>query len=954
MSKFVFKSSAQTGLLFGCCSLMAMAGAFAQTNISSAAADSEQAAATLEEVTVTGIRSSLEKAAELKRFAPSIQDSIVAEDIGKFPDQNIAESLQRVTGIAISRENGEGSKLTVRGFGPKFNLVQLNGRTLATTDKGREFDFQVLPAELVSGVDVVKASRANVPEGSLGAYVNTKTLRPLDNPGFQAAGSVQGRYQSLAESTDPRYSFALSNTFADDTIGVSLAAAAIDTTQRIDTYETAIWGRVTVGGEPGPFNYADGTELEDDVQVWYPGRARFSQAEEERERTSVNFTVQFEPNESFTSSFDAFYSDLEFTEITQGLQIPMQVTGWTDVLVSDNLTALQARKDDTLIDGLFRRKGGKSETLSLGLNGRYEGDGWSVEADLAYSEASSDPFNQDFVPQFVNQSAGADEFWALPGDYVDYDATAGDVPNVTTSYDLADPSILRSHFNWLESFEREDEITEFKLDFSKDLDVGVLESIDLGVRYTDREKDEVYSRFNHWCGNTAFEIGSDEWNDRFVCNAAFDHTDSLFTILNDDYLDDVSGDFPRSFVQIPNIQAYLDELGRFRQEPNWTDQIVQPNATINNTEETTAAYVQANFSGEISNDVAWSGNFGLRYVKTKTTSQGFRQNLVSIVPNWDIGAYNGENGWPLTPTFTDIEASFESKSYDNILPSLNVSFDFGNGLYVKAAASQVITRPALEDIGVNRTYFYNRAETFGSAGGNPDLDPYKANQFDLSLEYYAENGNAYSINYYRKDIGDFITTDREIRDTGISLPDYSEANGTIQELFTGKVNLDGGTVQGIELAGLHYFDYLPGFLEGLGLQANYTYIETDGSLVQGDDVAGVSAPSESLEGFSKDSYNIGLFYDKGAFQARIAYNWRSEYLKQLSGSSSRGQLSEHVEEYGQVDFSTSYDINDNFTFTGEIINLTDEELIEYADIRERVTLVEYNGIRYQIGLRAKF
>jgi len=174
-------------------------------------------------IVVTGVRSSLEAASSLKRYSDSVQDSIVAEDIGKFPDQNVAESLQRIPGVSINRVNGEGSKITVRGFGPEFNVVTLNGRTLATSEIGRSFDFQVLAAELISGADVVKSPTAKTPEGSIGAYVNVKTARPLDNPGLHVLGSINAKYSELSGETSPEYSALFSNTFADETFGFNIA-----------------------------------------------------------------------------------------------------------------------------------------------------------------------------------------------------------------------------------------------------------------------------------------------------------------------------------------------------------------------------------------------------------------------------------------------------------------------------------------------------------------------------------------------------------------------------------------------------------------------------------------------------------------------------------------------------------------------------------------------------------
>lgn len=302
--------------------------------------------------------------------------------------------------------------------------------------------------------------------------------------------------------------------------------------------------------------------------------------------------------------------------------------------------------------------------------------------------------------------------------------------------------------------------------------------------------------------------------------------------------------------------------------------------------------------------------------------------------------------------YTDPRPVTESNDYNHFLPSVNLALDFRDGFFVKGAAAQVITRPSLGDTGVNKSYNDVRAESFSQTGGNPFLEPYKATQFDLSLEYYAESGSAYSLNFFHKDISSFISTRTYTEDTGVDI----EGWGDLIETITEKGNRSGGTVSGFEIAGLHYFDYLPGFWSGFGVQANYTYTSSEDKEAAAEQLEqdGVQQAGGGLEGFSENSYNVIAFYEKDNFQARLAYNWRDSFLSARQGARSSGILSEHVEAYGQFDFSTSYDINESFTVNFEAINLTNENILEYADVRERVTLLQYSGRRYQLGLTAKF
>ncbi len=917
----------------------------------------------VEVIQVSGIRSSLTKSMDLKKNAPSIQDSIVAEDIGKFPDQNVAESLQRITGVSISRVNGEGSKITVRGFGPKFNAVNLNGRTLATTDRGREFDFQVLPSELISGADVVKASRANITEGSLGAYVNVTTAKPLDNPGFHGVASASLKYNDLSEKYDPKVSGIVSNTFADDTIGVLFGFSQLKATNRIDSAATVLWANFDASNKaivPGTVTSVDGSEITEGV-VWYPGRAQYSLETEERDRTSANLTLQYAPNDDSITTLDFIYSDLSRQGFSNGMQVPLQQIGWEEVIVSENRTALAATKNASPIDGLFQQVGQDSETFSVGLNHVHMTGNWTFEGDLSYSKAEASPRGNTFVPHYVNhtvdQSVSPDDPNFRPNqdlgliigqDNIKFDSRNGDVISVTSTIDWANPSSVRAHWNDIRHQELDDEILQARFDVDYALEYGSLISVEAGISYSDREKSQVAFLIDSGCANNSIE----DLNLRALtntCGTSKDLDDDLFQInSNNGFLSDVAGQFPRDFVLITDLERFKDDIGILRNEPDWDTESIRANQTVSNTEEILALYTQFNFEGDIDN-YRWNGNVGLRYVDTETTSSGFGRERISIQRFVDPARPDSTDGVVLAVDYTEPGVLTAQKDYQELLPSMNFSLDFDNGFFLKLAASKVITRPALEDIGVNRSYRDARAEDFRSTGGNPNLDPYKATQFDVSFEYYADSGSSYAVNFFRKDIDTFISTLTFQEDTGVVIDGW----GPLIETITEKGNRTGGEINGVEIAGLHYFDYLPEWASGFGIQANYTYTDSEDKNADIFEQAGVTSPGTGLEGFSKNAYNVIGFYDKDGFQARLAYNWRDTFLSLRQGNRSNG-LPEHIEAYGQLDFSTSYDINETFTIKGEVINLTDENALEYADVRERVTLVSYSGRRFEIGVTAKF
>ncbi|MGJ8682182.1 TonB-dependent receptor [Paraglaciecola sp.] len=912
-----------------------------------------------EVIQVSGIRSSLTESMDLKKNAASIQDSIVAEDIGKFPDQNVAESLQRISGVMISRTNGEGSKVTVRGFGPKFNAVKVNDRTIATTDRGREFDFQVLPSELISGADVIKASRANIAEGSLGAYVNVNTARPLNNPGMHAVGSINMKYNDLSEEMDPKFSGIFSNTFNDDTFGVLVGFSSVQSTSRIDSAATNLWASFKAENTdfaPGPITTESGSPVSSG-NVWFPGRAEYNLSEEKRERTSANVTIQWAQSDDITHTFDYLYSDLSRQEFSNGMQIPLQYTGWTDVVISENQTALSATKESSPIDGLFKEVGQDSTTEVIGFNTEVFKGRWQFEGDIAYSKATSDPKGNTFVPHYINhtvdQSVEGQERGLTDADYIKFDATQGDVIAIDSTIDVGDPRSVRAHWNDLRHNELEDEILEAKFDASYDFegDLDIIQSVDFGLAYTDREKSQVTYKNENGCSNPNIEdpIARGATN---TCGTQRPMSDGLFSINEGNgFLSEVAGNFPREFVLINDINQFITDIGNLRGEPDWAEEILDQAASVANTEEVLSLYAQGNFEAEFSN-FDLTGNFGARYVETKVSSTGHRKDRISVEKFVDPTRPDTGDGVVLDVEFTDPRPVTENNDYNHVLPSLNVSMDYRNGFFVKGAAAKVITRPSLGDTGVNRSYNNVRAESFTQSGGNPFLQPYEATQLDLSLEYYHDSGSAYSMNFFHKDISSFISTRTYTEDTGVDI----EGWGDLIETITEKGNRSGGTVSGFEVAGLHYFDYLPGWLSGFGVQANYTYTSSEDKDAAGEQLEqdGVMPAGGGLEGFSENAYNVIAFYEKDNFQARLAYNWRDDFLAARQGGRSRGALAEHVEAYGQFDFSTSYDINETFTVNFEAINLTNENIIEYADVRERVTLVQYSGVRYQLGVSAKF
>ena len=891
----------------------------------------------VEVIQVKGIRSSLKQSMELKQNAASIQDSIVAEDIGKFPDQNVAESLQRISGVMISRTNGEGTAITVRGLGPKFNAVKLNNRTLATSERGREFDFQVLPSELIAGADVVKASRANIAEGGIGSYVTINTARPLTSPGEHIAGSINAKYNDLAEEYTPKVSGIYSNTYNGNTFGFLVGFAHIESTNRIDAHETAFWDNLQADDTqraPGPIVDESGTAVTSGT-LWYPGRAQYMTDNEERTRTSANITLQYAPTVDSTHTLDVFYTKFAREAFSNGMQAPLHRDGFENVVVSQNNTILSARKRADPLDGLFQTRAEASTIFAVGYNALVYKDNWSYEADISYSEAQSDPSRDWYVPNIVNTEGLTD------ADYIEFDSRGSDVINIDSSIPWNNPAGVRAHWNHLSRDELEDKVLETKLNASYLFNAGLTRSVDFGVSYTDRDKSlQQFNSVRTECGSVVN-----------TCGTLIDMDDSLFSVNNvGNYLSDVSGNFPRNFVVINSVADYSAAMRTISQDETWGTAELLPNASVANTEEILALYTQLNLEGEYS-AFAWSGNVGLRYVDTKNTSEGFAIQVLDVSMDDTVQ----DDGELIEITTSDPVYNDANTSFQELLPSANISLDFNNGFFIKGSAAKVMTRAALEDVGVNMTVSGTRLTEYSRSQGNPDLNPYLATQYDIAFEYYQDNGNAYSLNFFNKDFSSWISTQTFVQDSGFDVDrDFDGVDDwDVQETVTQKSNRGGVKLNGVEVAALHYFDYLPSWLSGFGIQANYTYTDSSDSEADIFEQSGVLSPGSGVEGFSPNAYNVIAFYDKDGFQARLAYNWREAFLIQRQ-SDVGGGLPKHADDYGQLDFSTSWDIDDNFTVNAEVINVTNENILEYADVRERVTNLQYAGRRFQVGFSAQF
>ncbi|GEA07436.1 TonB-dependent receptor [Alteromonas sp. KUL42] len=870
----------------------------------------------VEVIEVKGFTSSLKASMLDKKASDVVYDGITAEDLGKFPDQNVAESLQRITGVAIDRSGGEGQFITVRGFGPDFNTVLVNGRQIATENQGRAFSFDTLPAELISGAKVYKSPLASMQEGGIGSTVEITTARPFAFDGFKAVASVKGMYEDISEETTPQMSGLITNTFADGKLGVLAAASFQQRKLQTNMLETRYWRpgvSITDRSELDNPAYADNAQFNG---VYIP--QNFDQIVDlvDRERTSGNLVVQYAPNDDMTLTLDGLYSKFEVDSDAHSVGHWFSDSNLDNMSFTDNGSL--SGVTSTVVDGvggatdfIRRRYGRDVEIQAFGAN--FE---WLVNDNLTA--------NIDISTSTAEDTSGGANFFTVVGYNNEYSVDySGSIPSLTVAGGdaaLQTPSLGRMHYNERNGFDTEDTISEYRADFTwvPDSD-NAFYKVDFGLYYQDREKTNT-RRFASACN--------------VYCGYTFDLPDELLTVFTaKNYFGGVPNQWltydPEAFFNYATSDAAVQQIA----DATGLD-FADVRATIDATnianpqpsndsfvvgEEVLSAYAQFYFSTEIS-DMPLDVNFGFRYSETDTSVDGTSQIVRDLqpIPNdpSDLNVvYETEAGAPVN----------ETNSYSSLLPNVNVKLQLTDDLYLRYAYSETLTRPMMDDLVPVFNVTVSRPGNLQAQAGNTALQPYSATSWDVSLEWYYDDTSYFSAAAFNKEVEDFIANDTADESLFLDSGEYvfsvlRPRNGEALE------------VEGLELAWLHTLE------SGFGIQANATIVNSDAEF--------------SLPGLG-NSQNITLFYEKDAFQARVALNNRETFMQEAI-STLGGTEPRFTETYTQVDMSVSYDVNETFTVFFEGINITDEELTRRGRLSEQFVQQVADGSRYAVGVRATF
>ncbi len=945
-------------------------------------------------VIVTGIRASMQSTLNLKRNSDGIVDGIVADDIGKFPDTNLAESIQRISGVSIDRTNGEGAKVTVRGVGPDLNMILLNGRQMPTSGSGtgdlngRAFDFANLASDAISQIQVYKTSRADTPPGGIGATVNIMTARPFDNPGLHSSVGVKAVYDGsndhlpeidkLGKSLTPEISGIYSNTFADGMFGIAISGSYQERHLGIRTAsipngwrgpfraDENNWGTIPQPGTPGSENITNRPSGSDIYSV--PQNVSYYMRGSERKRTNGQLTLQFKPVKELVTTLDYTYSQNRIHskshELSAWFNMGPSVSSWTKgpvaapLFYQENVVA----QDIAMNGGDYATV---AENNSLGFNAAWKPTpGLKLVFDVHHSTAetkSDSPFGTVNNLATVSFSRGNTR--------VDF---THDMPVMSIQGADFIKAPMQVSGSWFQDGIQKMEIDQAQ--FSGSMKVMESSNLNFGLAATEVKNRSVFQ-----------QVQSDTWGG---ASKASDYPQSLFKA--DDlrnYFRDFDGvDDPALFNQIHTFdfaamrQVASDATGK----PHlYMPSLANPDYDRRTREKSKSAYVQLVTDWDLA--VPMHTGIGLRFEKTDVLSTALSATPTEV-------RWVSQNEFPIT--FGNRAFTSQTGSYTHVLPSVDWDADLRQDFKVRASYGETIGRPRYDQIQGGRTVGATASVNGDTAStGNAALKPVKSRNLDLSAEWYYNQRSVVSLGLFNKKLSNYAGQSvTNIPEAGLHTPvggkywnaalaagcivtdtacirnyifknfngqpgvvrgpdnEKGEITGTITgQPFdpiinfqtTSYVNSKGDKLHGAEINWQHMFGD-----SGFGIQANYTYVKsglTFNNASVGDQFA--------LVGLG-DSANLVGIYEDNKWSIRAAYNWRDKFLS--STTDLAGPNPQYTEPYGQLDVSIGYAYSKNLSFQLEAINLTDEMQRVHGRTKSMVLSLAQSGPRYMLAARYKF
>ena len=939
------------------------------------------------DIVVTGYRASIEESLSQKRQANAFVDVITAEDVGKFPDKNVADSLQRVPGVIIDRDGGEGSRVSIRGLSSDLTLTELNGNFVASADvtaaddrnPTRSFNYLLLPSTLIGSVEVFKSPEARLDEGGVGGVIINHTRKPFDLKPWSGSVSAEGTYSDVTKKVEPNVSGLLSWHNEDKTLGFLVGGTYQVRTNRSLSAAADSWQWWTDNKATNPATDVNGNTFANDsaIEYWNDGKnagqttlggKRYSGywapqsvsetiMEQKRKRLGIQATMQAKPfdnfeitanyfrfqlNGDYTRStikvpewgFGRFFSDATFDKsgtIMTGatFTVPPEGTGCRVTFCTMETPAPQ----DT-----FVRE--KSVSNTYDVRGNWELGHLNVDFVFGKTKAKGGPSFQFYAqakPRNGTVNGNALSQWNFTDQSISMGFSPNVIENMLNGVAQIDLGSTGSGFTNSTISQRYAQV-----DVTRSFDASFLDSIQVGAKWRD--------------GRIHRERGKFEWYSDAANTRRFQDTPggalALPEIFYPKSLGNIAGGFQTTAFPAINIQNYIAYLNKTYSGPV---RVPEPQDVYNIQEKIWAGYAQANFKMD-----NVRGNIGVRVVNTKqdgtSTDRITYENEYCVNgpggafdPNKPMGADGNCTVIPEAQRQTRVfSPNSESKSYTDFLPSFNISWDVTPNLLLRAAASKVIARPGYGALAGSRglrfnsdAFVFDRAE-FGARagwfgdGGNFDLKPFSAWQYDVGAEWYFNRGSVLGMTLFRKDVSNFIVP------VVIDLPQEVAGQTVTVQQYSTQANGTSAVSQGIELYAQHTLDF------GLGAQVNFTYNDTSQAAVT---LNGTKLGESALVGSAKTQLNASVFYEHGPLLLRASYNRRGEVVRGLSSG-----INLYDDPYDQVDLNAALDVFENFQITGSIINLTKSEQRQHLgnDTKDRFTANVYSGRRAYLGLSYKF
>jgi TonB-dependent receptor len=944
--------------------------------------------ATAEDVVVTGYRRSIEESLSQKREAGAFVDVITAEDIGKFPDKNVADALQRVPGVIIERDGGEGSRVSIRGLQSDLTLTLLNGNFLAGADSGdpdRSFNYVLLPSNFIASTEVYKSPEARIDEGGVGGTIILNTRRPLDLPAWSGFASVEGTYSDTTEKFEPQIGGQVSWKNEAETIGLLVGGVYQKRTNRELRSSASSWlwwsDRDAAGNVLTPATDVNGNTFANDDAIsywsgggtttqdgrrysgyWAPQSVSAEAFDQDRERTGIQATLQTRPFDNLTVTSNYFRFEYSSNFVANRVQVPewgynnffQDATldpsgtifqGATFALPAAGTGCLAQPTPCTMetpwITGTYSREKQVSNTFETEV--AYKQDRFDARFKIGKTKSSGGPamrFNVAVKPRVTvpgqEQSGSALSAWDISNGQIDYTFSPGVLENLKAGIAQVDVGSTRSSFINTDLGQR-----YAQLDLTRRFD-GFLESIQIGGKWRDLKIHRETGR-NDWYADPATETLYQDTDAGAIARPEFFYDKEIGNLI---------GGFTTTTFPGINFNRYIDYLDT-TYGPSVRYQ--EKDFIYDLGERVLSGYTQLNFhSGP------FRGNIGVRVAQTRQTGntsdrlQYQRDYCVNgpggpFDPNRPLGADGNCAMLPLDVREEIVNTRVDqSKTYTDVLPSLNAVFEATSNLLFRGSVAKVIARPSFANLGAERSLTYNSPEyvfdrgQFGAiegwsgSGGNADLKPFSAWQYDFGVEWYFKRGSVLGATLFRKDVSDFIVplvldVTREVNGEQVLIRPYSTfANGS------------NARSQGVELYAQHTLPF------GLGAQVNFTYNDTSTADVTLD---GEKVGTSALVGSSKTQVNASVFYENDKLLLRASYNRRGERVGGLSSG-----LNVYTDPYEQVDLNASYAITDKLMLTGSVINLTKSEESQHLgnDTKDRFVYRNYFGRRAYVGLSYNF